>query len=97
TSLNRQGHDIGSQYRSMILYADDDQRVQAEAFIRKLEAGKAYDRPIVTEVKPLGTFYPAEAYHQEYYRNNPNQGYCRVVIAPKVAKFRKQYLERLKA
>ncbi len=97
TTLNRQGADVGTQYRSVIFYHSPEQKVVAEQTIAELNQAKIWDDPIVTEVTPLETFYPAENYHQEYFQNNPNQGYCRVVIAPKVAKFRKQYLEQLKA
>jgi len=96
TTLNRQGADVGPQYRSAIFYHSDEQRAIAEGAIADLEAAGVWDAPIVTEVTPLTTFYAAEDYHQEYYVRNPNQGYCRMVIAPKVAKLRKHYLERLK-
>lgn len=96
TTLNRQGADVGTQYRSAIFYHSPEQKVVAEETIQELTASHLWSDPIVTEVAPLGTFYPAEAYHQEYFRHHPDQGYCRVVIAPKVAKFRKHYLERLK-
>jgi len=96
TTLNRQGADVGPQYRSAIFYHTDEQRAIAEGAIADLEAAGVWDAPIVTEVTPLTTFYAAEDYHQEYYVRNPNQGYCRMVIAPKVAKLRKHYLERLK-
>jgi peptide-methionine (S)-S-oxide reductase len=96
TTLNRQGHDVGTQYRSAVFYHSPEQKVQAEAVIRELEEQEVWDSPIVTEVAPFERFYEAEDYHQEYYRNNPNQPYCAVVIAPKVAKFRKAYLDRLK-
>ncbi len=97
TTLNRQGADVGTQYRSAIFTHDETQKTIAEQKIRALtEAGLWRDR-IVTEVTPLEVFYPAEDYHQEYFASNPFQGYCRVVIEPKVAKFRKQYLDRLKA
>lgn len=96
TTLNRQGADVGTQYRSAIFYHDQEQKEIAEQVIQDFEAREVWDDPIVTEVTALDKFYEAEPYHQEYYRNNPNQGYCRVVIAPKVAKFRKQYLDRLK-
>ncbi|MCC6801785.1 MAG: peptide-methionine (S)-S-oxide reductase MsrA [Anaerolineae bacterium] len=96
TTLNRQGADVGTQYRSAIFYHSPEQKAIAEQAIRELTASHIWGNPIVTEVTPLDTFYPAEAYHQEYFRHHPDQGYCRVVIAPKVAKFRKQYLERLK-
>ena len=83
-------------YRSAIFYHSPEQQVVAQQTITELTEAKLCDDPIVTEVVPLDRFYPAESYHQEYFENNPNQGYCRVVIAPKVAKFRKQYLDRLK-
>ncbi|MCW5881214.1 MAG: peptide-methionine (S)-S-oxide reductase MsrA [Anaerolineae bacterium] len=95
TTLNRQGADVGTQYRSVILYRDEAQRAAAEAAKQRAQAEWA--DPIVTEIAPLDTFYNAEDYHQEYFANNPYQGYCQVVIAPKVAKFRKQYAQRLKA
>lgn len=96
TTLNRQGADVGTQYRSAIFYHTPEQKAEAEAVIRELEAEKLWPNPIVTEVVPLDTFYPAEDYHQGYYRAHPYQGYCQMVIAPKVAKFRKHYLDRLK-
>ena len=97
TTLNRQGADVGESYRSAIFYHDEEQRRVAEELISELEAEGVWDDPIVTEVTPFERFYIAEDYHQEYYRNNAYQPYCQVVITPKVAKFRKQYLERLKA
>ena len=97
TTLNRQGADVGTQYRSAIFYHDAEQKAEAEAFIRELASQKLWQNPIVTEVAAYTKFYPAEDYHQEYFRNNSYQPYCQAVIAPKVAKFRKQYLERLKA
>jgi peptide-methionine (S)-S-oxide reductase len=96
TTLNRQGADVGTQYRSAIFTHSDEQERIADEVIAELNAEKIYDDPIVTEVVPAEAFYPAEDYHQEYFRRNPNQGYCRMVIAPKVAKFRKEYLARLK-
>jgi peptide-methionine (S)-S-oxide reductase len=96
TTLNRQGADVGTQYRSAVFYHDDEQKRVAEEAIRDLEAEAVWDSPIVTEVVPLTEFYPAETYHQEYYARNPRAGYCQVVIAPKVSKFRKQYLAKLK-
>ena len=96
TTPNRQGHDIGTQYRSIILYHSPEQRVVAEQTIAELEAAKVWGAPIVTEVVPYTVFYPAEDYHQEYYRNNPEQAYCQVVIAPKVLKARKEFLAKLK-
>jgi peptide-methionine (S)-S-oxide reductase len=97
TTLNRQGADVGTQYRSAIFYHGPDQKAAAEQSMAEIEAAKIWDRPIVTQVAPFQAFYPAEAYHQDYFQRNPYQGYCQVVIAPKVAKFRKMYLERLKA
>jgi peptide-methionine (S)-S-oxide reductase len=97
TTLNRQGADVGTQYRSVIFYHDDEQRRVAEAVISDLESEDIWGNPIVTEVAPFDEFYIAEDYHQDYFRNNGFQPYCQVIIAPKVAKFRKQHLERLKA
>ena len=96
TTLNRQGADVGTQYRSAIFYHNADQRRIAEQTVAELQADGPWDGPIVTEIVPFETFYPAEPYHNEYYRRNPNQGYCRAVIAPKVAKARKVFLEKLK-
>lgn len=96
TTLNRQGGDIGTQYRSAIFYHSPEQKAVAEEVIRDLTAEKLWADPIVTEVTPLSVFYPAEAYHQEYYERNPNQGYCQAVVGPKVAKFRSKYFEKLK-
>lgn len=97
TTLNRQGADVGESYRSAIFYHDEEQKRVAEEVISNLETEGIWSNPIVTEVTPFSEFYIAEDYHQEYYRNNGYQPYCQVVIAPKVAKFRKQHLERLKA
>jgi peptide-methionine (S)-S-oxide reductase len=97
TTLDRQGGDVGPQYRSAIFYHDDAQRRTAEEVLRELEAEHVFDEPIVTKIEPLQAFYPAEEYHREYYRRNPSQPYCRAVIAPKVAKLRSKYLEKLKA
>ena len=96
TTRNRQGADEGTQYRSVIFYHDESQKEQAEAIIRELTAEKAFRSPIVTEVAPLVTFYPAEDYHREYYSRNPGKPYCQVVIAPKLAKFRAHWKEKLK-
>lgn len=93
----RQGNDVGTQYRSAIFYHSPEQKAAAEEVIARMAAEKVWERPIVTELKPFSAFYPAEEYHQEYFARNPRQPYCQVVIAPKVAKFRKHYLERLKA
>jgi peptide-methionine (S)-S-oxide reductase len=97
TTLNRQGADAGTQYRSAVFYHTPEQKRVAEEVIADLSAAQLWNAPIVTEVVPFATFYKAEGYHQEYYRNNPAQSYCRVVIDPKVAKFRKQFLDKLKA
>ena len=96
TTINRQGADIGTQYRSAIFTHDERQRATAEAVIRRIEAEGIWVDSIVTEVTPLDVFYKAEDYHQEYYRRNPGQPYCQVVIAPKVAKLRKQHFEKLR-
>ena len=96
TTLNRQGKDIGSQYRSVIFYHDEGQKAVTEQVIAEITAAKIWRKPIVTEVTSLGAFYPAEDYHQDYFANNPQQPYCQVVIAPKVSKFRKEFLDRLK-
>ena len=96
TTLNRQGNDVGTQYRSAIFYHDDEQKAAAEQAMREITEARIWSRPIVTEIVPLTDFYAAEAYHQDYFKNNPYQPYCQVVVAPKVAKFRKQYFSRLK-
>ena len=97
TTPNRQGADVGTQYRSVVFYHDEEQRRVAEEVISDLEAEGVWRNPIVTEVASLDEFYVAEAYHQDYFRNNGFQPYCQVIIAPKVAKFRKEHLEKLKA
>jgi len=96
TTLNRQGADVGTQYRSAIFYHDDEQKRTAEEVIRKLDAARVFPGKIVTEVTPASTFYPAEDYHQDYVANNPFQPYCRAVAAPKVAKVRKVFKDLLK-
>src|SRR5687767_2073264 len=96
TTLNRQGNDSGTQYRSAIFYHTPAQQAAAEEVMARLAAAKLWKDPIVTEVTPASTFHVAESYHQEYYERNPYQPYCRAVVAPKVAKFRKQFLEKLK-
>lgn len=96
TTLNQQGADVGTQYRSVILYHSDEQRRTAEQVISELTDAKLWDDPIVTQVVPFTAYYSAEDYHQDYFSQNPDQPYCRVVIAPKVSKFRKRYLDRLK-
>lgn len=95
TTRNRQGADIGTQYRSAIFYHSEEQRRTAERVIERLTAEQVWPDPIVTEVAPLSEFYPAEEYHQDYFGRNPGQPYCQVVVAPKVAKFRKAFLDRL--
>jgi peptide-methionine (S)-S-oxide reductase len=96
TTLNRQGNDVGTQYRSAIYYHSDEQKQIAEQVIKELGEANLWPNPIVTELTPLDKYYPAEDYHQEYFANNPNQPYCRAVVAPKVGKFRKYYFEQLK-
>ena len=95
TTLNRQGADVGTQYRSAVFYHSTEQRDTAEQVIDELNRNKVWDDPIVTQVVQFTTFYPAETYHQDYYAQNEEQGYCQIVIAPKVAKARKTYLDRL--
>lgn len=96
TTLNRQGNDIGTSYRSAIFYHSDEQKRVAEETIAEISAEAIYDNPIVTEVTAFDKFWPAENYHQEYFANNPSQPYCAAVVAPKVAKFRQKYVSRLK-
>jgi peptide-methionine (S)-S-oxide reductase len=96
TTLNRQGADVGSQYRSAIFYHSPEQQQIAQEVIAELSAAKLWDDPIVTEVAPLTEFYSAEVYHQNYFARNPNQPYCRAIVAPKVAKARKLYFDKLK-
>jgi peptide-methionine (S)-S-oxide reductase len=96
TTLNRQGADVGTQYRSVIFYHNDKQKAIAEQLIKELNAAKIWNAPIVTEVTPFSAFYPAEDYHQNYFKQNASQSYCQVVIAPKLAKFRKHYSDKLK-
>jgi len=96
TTLNRQGADVGPQYRSIILYHGPEQRAMAEEVMAEIEAEKIWDAPLVTELQPFNVFYPAEDEHQEYFQRNPSAGYCRVVIAPKVAKFRQKFMQQLK-
>ena len=97
TTLNRQGADLGTQYRSVIFYGDQEQKMQAEAIIRELTADRTFRDPIVTQVVPLGVFYPAEDYHREYFKRHPSQPYCQAVIAPKLAKFRAHWKAKLKS
>jgi len=96
TTLNRQGADVGTQYRSAIFYHSETQRTSAEEIIAALNREGIWNNPIVTEVTEFSNFFAAEAYHQEYYENNPNQGYCRIVIQPKVEKFQKVFEDKLK-
>ncbi len=96
TTLNRQGPDVGTQYRSVIFYHDESQQDTADQVIKEVNNSKIWGRPVVTQVSPFKAFYKAEDYHQEYFKHNSSQPYCQLVIAPKVSKFRKQYLERLK-
>jgi peptide-methionine (S)-S-oxide reductase len=96
TTLNQQGADVGTQYRSVIYYHDDEQKQIAERVKTALKASGAFSKPIVTEISPIETFYPAEEYHQEYFAKNPNQGYCRMVVGPKVAKYRKAFADLVK-
>jgi peptide-methionine (S)-S-oxide reductase len=97
TTLNRQGNDVGEQYRSVIFYRDEAQKKTAEEVIAELTRDKVFDKPIVTAVEPASTFYVAEDYHQDYFANNSNQPYCMFVVAPKVKKIREKYSQRLKA
>jgi peptide-methionine (S)-S-oxide reductase len=97
TTLNRQGNDVGTQYRSIILYAGEEQKREAEQFIAELDGSAVHGDPIVTEVKPLDEFYVAEEYHRNYYANNPYQPYCQVMIPPKLRKVHKQFAELLKS
>ncbi len=96
TTLDRQGNDVGTQYRSAVFYHDAAQKAEAEAVRREIEKAGVWKRKIVTELVPFTEFYPAEEYHREYFRRNPEKGYCQIVIAPKVAKFRHQFADRLK-
>jgi len=96
TTRDRQGNDVGTQYRSAIFYHSAEQKRVAEQTIRELDAAKVFDTPIVTELKAAETFYPAENYHQEYFQRNSNQPYCQFVVAPKLAKFRRKFLDRVK-
>jgi peptide-methionine (S)-S-oxide reductase len=97
TTLNRQGNDVGTQYRSAILYANDEQKREAESFIKELDAAKTFSKPIVTTLESLTEFYEAEDYHQKYYANNPYQPYCQYLIPPKLDKLHKKFSELLKS
>lgn len=96
TTIDQQGNDVGPQYRSVIFYMNNEQRDKAEKYKAELDKSGAWDKPIVTAIEPFKNFYPAEQYHQNYYNDNPNQGYCRFVIAPKVEKFEKVFKDLLK-
>ncbi|MES2314354.1 MAG: peptide-methionine (S)-S-oxide reductase MsrA [Patescibacteria group bacterium] len=96
TTVNRQGNDIGTQYRSAIFYTTDEQKAKAESLVKELNDREAYDKPVVTEVKPLDIFYEAEDYHHDYYKNNESQPYCQLVIAPKLEKLQKRFENLLK-
>ncbi len=96
TTVNRQGNDVGPQYRSIILYTSENQKREAEKFIQELNASDPHGKPIVTELKPLEAFFEAEGYHQNYFRKNPSQAYCQLVIHPKLEKLRERYAELLK-
>jgi len=96
TTLNRQGNDVGTQYRSVILYANEEQRREAEAFIKELNDSKTFGRPVVTTLEPLKDFYDAEEYHRNYYAKNPYQPYCQYMIPPKLGKLHKQFKDLLK-
>jgi peptide-methionine (S)-S-oxide reductase len=96
TTLNRQGADVGPQYRSVIYYHDQSQSESAERIMGEIAAEKIWDDPIVTQIEPFEEFFIAEAYHKDYFKRNPDQGYCQVVIAPKVVKFRKSFAAQLK-
>lgn len=94
TTLNRQGNDVGTQYASAVFYHTGEQRAVAASLVEELEAQNAFDDPIVTQIRPVEAFYPAEAYHQNYYRDNSRKGYCMFVVAPKLEKFRKTFAEK---
>jgi len=96
TTLNRQGNDVGTQYRSAIFYTNEEQRIKSEKLIQELNESKAYDRDVVTEVVPLTKFYPSEDYHKKYYENNSTQPYCQLVIAPKLEKLQERFNNLIK-
>jgi peptide-methionine (S)-S-oxide reductase len=96
TTPNRQGADVGPQYRSIILYHNEDQKETAQRMVKEMEREKTWDKPIVTEIVPFEAFYRAEEYHQDYFSKNPRQAYCRLVVAPKILKFRKQFGSKLR-
>jgi peptide-methionine (S)-S-oxide reductase len=96
TKLNRQGADVGTQYRSAVFYHSDEQKVAADKYKTELDRQNVYNKPVVTEITPFDKFYKAEDYHQNYYANNPTQGYCQMIIVPKLEKFRKVFKDKLK-
>lgn len=96
TTLNRQGADVGTQYRSVIFYHSDEQKLTAEQVIHEIDSAGLFERPVVTEVAPFSIYYKADEYHHNYFEKNPDQGYCQFVIAPKVTKFRKHFAAKLK-
>ena len=96
TTLNRQGADVGTSYRSVIFYRNPKQQAEASEVMQEITAALVWDAPLVTQLEPFEAFYKAEEYHQEYFKNNPNQAYCRIVIAPKVQKFKQHFMQRLK-
>lgn len=97
TQVNRQGNDVGEQYRTVVFYTEESQKKEAEQFIAKLNASLEEGKPIVTTVEPLSNYFTAENYHKDYFQNNPNQGYCQVIIAPKLQKVQKEYAALLKS
>jgi peptide-methionine (S)-S-oxide reductase len=96
TTKDRQGNDVGTQYRSAVFYRTAEEKAAAESVVAELEEARVFRRPVVTEIVPFVEFFPAEEYHRQYYRRNPEKGYCQAVIAPKLAKFRKEYADRLR-
>lgn len=96
TQLNRQGNDVGTQYRGAVFYHDDEQKAQAEAIIKEITDEQIWPDPVVTEVVPVNNYHEAEAYHQDYFKNNPQNQYCAMVVAPKLAKFKKTFAQRLR-
>ena len=97
TQLNRQGNDVGTQYRSVVFYHDDEQKAQAQSIIEEMTTQRMWPAPIVTAIEPLTNYYAAEAYHQNYFANNPQNQYCGLVVAPKLAKFKQTFSRRLKS
>jgi peptide-methionine (S)-S-oxide reductase len=97
TTKDRQGNDVGTQYRSAVFYRTPEEKATAEAVVAELEEERVFRRPVVTEIVPFTEFFPAEEYHRQYYRRNPEKGYCQAVIAPKLSKFRKEHADRLRA